>query len=185
MVADLDIATQLAEMQALIAAQNAQIVALQSQQNEGADDFLQQQLRQFEAEKIAPTPFTTLGCKLVGCGRLFRDHVEERMGFPPMPLGHTFYATPPRSSDQPKPTSFYAKDEPVRAVEPESSIEDTYMSVADAARALQLKQAEVKSLIADGQLKADKILGATFVRRVSVERIVAMAAVQEADEDVL
>ena len=191
MTTDLAISTQLAQMQEMIARQQAEIAALREQKAGDGDGSLEMALREFERDHVQPTSFTTSPCQHTDgagrlCARVFDAHVEERLGMNPMPLGHTFRLSRFEPSNKPKPRAFFAKDEPVAVVAvPETSIEDTYMSVAEAAKALKLKQTEVKALVADGQLKADTIPGSTFVRRVSVERIIAMAAVAEQDAEVI
>lgn len=188
-VQELEMATELAQMKAALAAQQAEIASLRAHQPGEGDGSLETAIRTFEAERVQPTTYTTMPCLYakdgVTCGRRSADHIEERLGMNPMPLGHTFRLRPFEASAKPKPRAFYQKDEPVAVVAaPDTSIEDTYLTVAQTAKALKMKSAEVKALIADGQLKADKVLGTTVVRKVAVERLIALASIAEEDADV-
>lgn len=188
-LAALEVATEMAQMRALMAQQQAEIAELRAHQAGEGDGSLELAIREFERDKVAPTTFTTKPCQQVTkagtlCNRLFAAHLEERLGMNPMPLGHTFRLEPFVASEKPKPRAFYQKDEPVAVVAaPEQSLEDTYLTVAQTAKALGMKAAEVKALIADGQLKADKVLGTVVVRRVAVERLIALASITEEDAD--
>ncbi len=188
--ANLDIATQLAQMQAAIASLQAENQALRETNASEADDFLQQQLKQFEAANVTKTTWTSSPCQHIYedgqlCARIFYAHVSDKEGVRPEVQGHSFRLTPLVKNEKPKPKGFFSKDEPVKRVDPTESIEETYLSVAQAAKALEMKPAEVRALVADGQLKADKIGRTVLVRKVAVDRLLALAAVQEADEDVI
>lgn len=188
-LAALEQATELAQMRAEMAALRAETAELRAQRNSDGDGSLEQAIREFEHGRVAPTTFTTKPCQQITasgglCGRVFNDHLEERLGMNPMPLGHSFRLSPFVPSTMTKPKSFYAKDEPVAVVVPPAeAIEDTYLTVAQTAKQLKIKVAEVRGLIADGQLKADKVLGTVVVRKVAVERLIAIASIAEQDGD--
>lgn len=187
---DLDMQTMFAQMQAALAAQQAEIAALRAARNEDTDGSLAQALREFEAQHVTDTAWTASPCQHVDgngrtCGRRFSSHVSERDGVRAEVADHTFRLTPLRHSDKPKPRAFYAKDEPTQRVDPTESVQDTYLSVAQAAKALGMKAAEVKALVADGQLKADKIGSTVLVRKVAVDRLLALAQVAEDDAEVI
>lgn len=179
-VEELSTQTMLAQMQAQLAAQAAELRELRANRSAEGDGLVAAAVAEMEA-RIQPTGFTTTPCAL--CGRLFADHVSDTPGVRALVTDHTWRKDPVHSVP-PQPGT-YARAEQTKAVEPDNAIEDTYMSVAQTAKALKLKQAEVKSLIADGQLKADKILGTTVVRKVSVERLIALASVEAEDNEVI
>jgi len=162
----------LAQMQAQLAAQQAEIEAL----------------RQYAADRVQGTTWTTSPCQQLLadgriCGHYSDDHVAPDVGQRAKVADHPFRLNPYKPTDKPKPRGFYAADVKVQPVEAPESIADTYVTVAQAAKMLKMKPNEVKALVADGQLKADRIGSTTLVRKIAVERIVAMAQTAEADAE--
>lgn len=187
-IADLSTQTLLAQMQAQMAEQAALIRQLQSERAAEGDGSLQAALREFEAANVQVTAYMQAPCQHVlesgrACGQVFVAHIEEREGHRPMPLGHTF-RTKPVVSVTPRKGA-YAREAKVQQVQPDDSIEATYLSVGQAAKALHMTQKAVRELVNDGQIKADKVGTTILVRKVAVDRMLALAQVEEDDADVI
>ena len=62
-------------------------------------------------------------------------------------------------------------------------LRDKYNHAIQTAKQLKVKVAQVREMIADGNLKADRVLGTLVVRKVAVERLIALASIAEEDAD--
>ena len=186
-IANADAMRLIVEMQAQLASQQAEIEALRARGGDPGGD-IDEAIRQFAADRVQGTTWTTSPCQQIRpdgrvCGFYADDHVAPDVGTRAKVADHPFRLNPYKANDKPKPRGFYAADVKVKPVEAPESITDTYVTVAQAAKMLGMKPNEVKALVADGQLKADKIGSTTLVRKIAVERIVAMAQTAEADAE--
>lgn len=177
----------LAQMQAQLAAQQAEIEALRSRGGDPGGD-IDEAIRQFAADRVQGTTWTTSPCQQLladgrVCGFYSDDHVAPDVGQRAKVADHPFRLNPYKGTDKPKPRGFYAADVKVQPVEAPESITDTYMTVSQAAKALAVTVAEVKSMAADGRIRADKIGATVLVRKIAVDRLIALAQTAEADAE--
>ena len=184
-----DTAALLAEMQSALARQAAEIAELKSRPSPDESGELDKAIREFASQYESDVP----GAKMKGpcirvnregvtCSRPWADHLPDR-DRPALVSTHSYLEAP---VNPPKPAvkGYYRRDdaEPVKVEAVASqALDDTYMTEKDAAAALGVTVPKMRGMVKAGTVKADRVGAVTLVRRQSVERIVQMAALAEAD----
>lgn len=152
-------------------------------ENEGTGD-LDFAIREFSKGRVQQTQWTSGQCRALTksgalCGRLLDDHLAPDVGTPARVRDHTFRLTPFVHIEVRKPRNHYSRDDVVQAAAEPDAVEDTYYTERDAAARLGVTVPALRKLVKDGQVKADRVGSVVLVRRVSVDRIVALAELSE------
>ena len=184
-------ASLLAEMQSAMARQAAEIAALTERvaQPQG-DAGTASVLAEYEAGLIQSGRMTRNlpGQKMVGpclheykdgrvCRAAWQAHVPEMDSQRARIADHTYRETVLPHPDKAKPKNYYKRDDaPIAQVE---TPDEPFMSVAEAAKALTISVKECREMIAEGTLGVLKVGRTVIVKRQAVDRILALAAMQD------
>lgn len=180
----------LARKEAELDAERAALVEERNNSIQPASDFLQQQLREFRKanEQDDPNNRMNTPCRHVmpdgsECGLAWKTDGEISH-----PRTHSYRFAQMKTSDEEKGKRYHLS----RADMLKYGIEDEaqtltaaqmYTDVKGAAELLGATQPQVKKLIASGTLAADTIGKTVLVHRKSVDRLVALAEMQQGGEE--
>lgn len=183
----MDVSAVLEQMQSDLARLSAENAVLREQMANGvqdaATDSLKMAVREFDASRRVAVPgqrMTGPCIALVGdkpCGHIWEDHVGDFDGSRPKVTGHSYRNAERPHPEKRKPRRYYAKEEKAVPVAEEVT-EDMLMTVSQAAEALGVKSAEAKQMVADGLLPMLKVGRTVLVKRVGVDKILALAAME-------
>ena len=112
------------------------------------------------------------------CRRPWGEHVPEMDSGRARIVDHTYREVILPHPDKAKPKNYYKRDDaPVQQVD--TPPDEPFMSVAGAAKAIGVSVKECREMIAEGTLGVMKVGRTVIVKRQAVERILALAAMQD------
>lgn len=151
------------------------------------DDSLQVAIAEFERSYVADVPslMNTAMCHHEENGRVCGlRYKDTQNNLTHLSMSHTFLPQPRKEATRHESYTLTSVER-ARLEQRDPTVAETHMSIAQAAKALGQKPADVREMVRSGGLQTDKVGSVVLVRRQSVEKLLALAELSEDEPDPL